>query len=153
MCAIFEEKQRAKPNQNQTKLSTSFVFIFCSLHNTTLGQTCNKRHAAACGKCRRSQRQKYFQFRDSLDSLAAPRRNYKKSNIKKEARKNKKLEIAADCSAKCWGVEGQKGGRGRRLHCSKNRKGSERVSYQDFDFDLQQQQQQQNRFQLATPSP
>lgn len=90
----FRRKATRQTKTKPNEIVDQFRFYFlCSLHNTTLRQTCNKRHAAACGKCRRSQRQKYFQFRDSLDSLAAPRRNYKKSNIKKEARRKKNLKL------------------------------------------------------------
>lgn len=68
------KRNKPKGKANQTKLSTSFVFIFCSLHNMREerqagegGQACSSlwQVQAGCG------RQKYFQFRDSLDSFAA----------------------------------------------------------------------------------
>lgn len=110
------------------------------------------RLAAACGKCKQAVAgRNIFSFAiRSIRSL--PRRNYKKSNIKKKQQKTWNCSWLSEVQARRGAGQGAAAGE-VVLHCSssKNRKGSERVSYQDFDFDFDLQQQRETGFNWRLP--
>lgn len=144
--------QKAKQTKRNCRPVSFLFFAACIIWEKKDKLARGGRLAAACGKCKQAvSGRNIFSFAiRSIRSL--PRRNYKKSNIKKKQQKTWNCSWLSEVQARRGAGQGAAAGE-VVLHCSssKNRKGSERVSYQDFDFDIDLQQQRETGFNWRLP--